>query len=269
MSSRYSRGSEDWILGLNGPECESLDSAKLTGRHDESLKGTGRGCRCQKMSEPLTGNGLKPTASLFNPSRSQTAPGEWEERFKPDTIHDALTAQNPPKGRPIVLISSAEDSHAKTCQLPENEQDLPVNDQDCSSKQPVSLTLFSQTEDGSSLRMFPDSFPQMEELTSGSFSRRWPTSGFMTAPGECWTADTSECPSEGGEYSSLPGVLEAIVPKRFYLSPKAAAGILRRAKRRGKSLPAALDRALRVLSGHTSPVDGEERNLTDTERMSA
>lgn len=40
---------------------------------------------------------------LFNPSRSMLAKGEWEERWKPDGIHDALTAQNPPKGRPVVV----------------------------------------------------------------------------------------------------------------------------------------------------------------------
>jgi hypothetical protein len=88
----------------------------------------------------------------------------------------------------------------------------------------------------------------MEELTSGSYSRRWPTSGFTTSPTEFWTADTSECPSGGGEYSSLPDVLEATVPERFYLSPKAAAGILRRAEKRGRELPEALESALRELS---------------------
>jgi hypothetical protein len=39
------------------------------------------------------------------------------------------------------------------------------------------------------------------------------------------------------------------VPQRFYLSPKACAGILRRAEKRGKELPAALDRALRAVAG--------------------
>ena len=183
--------------------------------------------------------------TLFNPSRSKTGPGEFEERFKEDTIHDALTAQEPPKGRPIVLISFAEDSPAKTSQSPENAPASTVNDQDCSSRQPESLTLFSDPEGGSSLRTFPDFFPQTVDEISPSFSRRWPTSGFMTSPGECWTADTSECPSGGGVFSSLPDVLEATVPSRFFLSPKAAAGILRRARKRGRDLPEPLERALR------------------------
>ena len=46
-------------------------------------------------------------------------------------------------------------------------------------------------------------------------------------------------------FSSLPDVLEATVPSRFFLSPKAAAGILRRAEKRGKPVPAPLERALR------------------------
>lgn len=48
--------------------------------------------------------------------------------------------------------------------------------------------------------------------------------------------------------SSLPDVLEADVPLRFYLSPKAAAGILRRAAKRGRELPPALAEVLRALA---------------------
>jgi len=46
----------------------------------------------------------------------------------------------------------------------------------------------------------------------------------------------------------LSDVLEEIgtVPEQFYLSRKACLGILRRATRRGKSLPEALERALRA-----------------------
>lgn len=156
-------------------------------------------------------------------------------------------------------FAEASRDHAKTCQSPANEKDSMVNDQSCSTKQPESLTLFSATEDGSSLRMYPDSFPQTVDETSVPFSRRWPNSGFTTSPGECWTADTSECPSGGGVFSSLPDVLEATVPSRFFLSPKAAAGILRRANKRGRDLPEPLDRALRALS-ETVPGSGDGKS---------
>ena len=39
------------------------------------------------------------------------------------------------------------------------------------------------------------------------------------------------------------------MPQRYYLSPKACAGILRRAEKRGKALPAALAAALRSVAG--------------------
>ena len=45
--------------------------------------------------------------------------------------------------------------------------------------------------------------------------------------------------------SSLSAVLETgNLPQRFFLSPKACAGILRRAEKRGKALPPALKAAL-------------------------
>ena len=140
------------------------------------------------------------------------------------------------------------DSPAKTSPSPADGEDSTASDPASSSSSPESLTLFSPMEDGCSLRTYPDSFPPTAAEISPSYSRRWASSGFTTSPGECWTADTSECPSGAGASSSLADVLEADVPARFYLSPRAAAGILRRAERRGKRLPEALETALRALS---------------------
>ncbi len=123
----------------------------------------------------------------------------------------------------------------------------------------------------------PDAF----SMSTTAPSSRWSAassanSGFTTSPGECWIAATSECPSDGDASSSLPDVLEADVHPRFSLSPKAAAGILRRAAKRGRELPPALAEALRALasqhpdddrrttrtssvpSSPARPVDGEE-----------
>ena len=263
MASPFFQAWADWISDLNGPGSESSDSAKPTQQHDESLNDTGPESRCQRMSEPSMPNGVKATAwNSLNHAESELVPTLGQNTgmatgragviaFNWQTGTDQLqpSSEVSPslhKGQtPAVLTSYAEDSPAKTSPSPENAQDLTGNDQDCSSRQPESLTLFSETEDGSSLRMYPDFFPQTVDEISPSFSRRWPTSGFMTSPGECWTADTSECPSGGGVFSSLPDVLEATVPSRFFLSPKAAAGILRRAEKRGKPVPAPLERALR------------------------
>lgn len=92
------------------------------------------------------------------------------------------------------------------------------------------------------------SCPRTVAAISPSFSRPWPKSGFATSPGAFWTVVSSECPNGGGECSSLADVVGAIVAPRFYLSPKAAAGILRRAERRRRGLPGDLTVALRELA---------------------
>lgn len=249
MSSPYSPESEGSTSDLRGPDTGSSPNAKPTQTPERSSGDIGPTSRFTKTSPDSTPNGWQ----------------AW------DSLNDAATDLVPTMGQNTGMASgragvifqkestsSPEVSPAKTSQSPESEQDSPENGPDCSSRQPESLTLFSEMEDGFSLRMFPDSFPQMEALTSGSFSRRWPTSGFTTAPGECWTVDSSECHNDGGAFSSLPDVLEADVPPRFFLSPKAAAGIIRRAEKRGRSLPQELARALTELARLNHSVPGSE-----------
>ena len=48
---------------------------------------------------------------------------------------------------------------------------------------------------------------------------------------------------------TLSEILESRVSERYYLSKKACAGILRRAEKRGKVLPAMLHRALQQVAG--------------------
>jgi hypothetical protein len=68
-------------------------------------------------------------------------------------------------------------------------------------------------------------------------SGQWGNSGLGTAT-ECLTLNTSEFPS-GAVACSLSDILETgDLPQRYFLSPKACAGILRRAAKRGKVLPA-------------------------------
>jgi len=88
------------------------------------------------------------------------------------------------------------------------------------------------------------------ESTEGQWvpsSGRWSDSG-MAFAGECWTLSTSESPSDV-TVSSLPDVLETGPHlSKYFLSPKAATGILRRAARRGRELPPHLAIALSQLS---------------------
>jgi hypothetical protein len=65
---------------------------------------------------------------------------------------------------------------------------------------------------------------------------------------ECLTLNTSEWPSDGVA-CSLSETLEAgSVPPRFFLSARACQGILRRAEKRGKELPAQLRSALTAVA---------------------
>ena len=57
------------------------------------------------------------------------------------------------------------------------------------------------------------------------------------------TRNTGECPNAAVE-SRLSQILEATPQEKYRLSAKACQGILRRAERRGKKLPEALERAL-------------------------
>jgi hypothetical protein len=70
--------------------------------------------------------------------------------------------------------------------------------------------------------------------------------GFLMPNISAWPNDASVC--------SLSQVLETgSIPQRFFLSTTACAGILRRAEKRGKALPLALQQALETVARHTEP----------------
>jgi hypothetical protein len=70
----------------------------------------------------------------------------------------------------------------------------------------------------------------------------------MGGPTESWTLNTLEWPS-AAVVCSLSDTLETgDLPQRFFLSATACQGILRRAEKRGKTLPAALQRALQAVA---------------------
>ncbi len=73
----------------------------------------------------------------------------------------------------------------------------------------------------------------------------WCEATSATLDGEHQTHNFGECPSVARE-SFLSQILEVDVPQKYYLSPKACVGILRRAENRGKELPEALKAALQA-----------------------
>lgn len=163
-----------------------------------------------------------------------------------------MSARSKPREDQPTLFAAA--GHAKTSAWLESVLDWLASDPDCSPSSFVSLT--RSLPAGFSERTSLACFPRKAEETSTPSSRRWCNAG-MAWPGGCLTLNTSEFPSDGGA-SSLSAVLETQpVPQRYFLSQKAALGILRRAERRGKKLPAHLEAALRDVAGLTIPTDAE------------
>lgn len=85
-----------------------------------------------------------------------------------------------------------------------------------------------------------------EEILESSF-KRWPNSG-MAWGGVCLTAAISECPSHAKESTLLDVITTQDVPLRYFLSPNAAQGILRRVESQGRRLFPPLWNALKDLS---------------------
>ena len=86
-----------------------------------------------------------------------------------------------------------------------------------------------------------------EEETSPSYSRRWMNAG-MASHGVCLTARTSESPNNAVECTLLPCIETGEVPEKYFLSPNAATGILRRVDRMGRNLPPSFRQSLVTLA---------------------
>lgn len=103
---------------------------------------------------------------------------------------------------------------------------------------------------GLSLRTSQDSCQPTEVMRWAGSSTSWPASGRWSSSGEWWTRSTSGCPNgDDACSSSLASILEPEVPTRYFLSARAARGILNRSQRRGRTLPEPLAAALSALAG--------------------
>lgn len=88
----------------------------------------------------------------------------------------------------------------------------------------------------------PNTQVPMPEKTDGPTpTYTWETDGALRT--ELLTHNIGESPSEDAA-STLSQILQVGVPEKYYLSPKACLGILRRASARGKELPEVLRLAL-------------------------
>lgn len=138
------------------------------------------------------------------------------------------------------LTLFAEDSHVKTYRLPGTARDWMESGLGSGS----SSTAFyvSLHQDGLLSRTSLVSLAATEDETLPPSFEGFQNSGICRA-GECWTLSFSESPSAAGE-SLLWQVLEQDVAQKYYLSPRACQGILRRAEKRGRELPENLRQAL-------------------------
>lgn len=142
------------------------------------------------------------------------------------------------------LTLFAVDSHAKTSLLQENARDLLESGADYGSSLRELLTNLSRA--GLLSRMSLVFYPATKDRILPSSFNGWRNAG-MALPGGCLTLSISEFPNDA-DVCSLSEVLEADVPQKYYLSPKAAQGILRRAEKRGKTLPTHLEETLRTVA---------------------
>jgi len=145
------------------------------------------------------------------------------------------------------LTLFAQERPASRSQSPENEAEWMMT---VASWPSDSLNFLSRYAHGG---LYGRTSPVSCRLTADGilepFSRGWGNAG-MGSLTEFSTLDISESHSDAVE-SSLSDILQATgdVPQRYYLSAKACAGILRRAKKRGKALPEPLAAALEAVAG--------------------
>ena len=143
------------------------------------------------------------------------------------------------------LTASVPASHARIGRSRDRERACQENVASSFTSLRESCTRFDPL--GSSSRMFPDfSVVTTDETLRKSSGFSWSSAG-MGFNGACLTASFSESPSVAA-VCSLSDILESHVPQRFFLSPRAAQGILRRAKKRGRELPPRLQAALESLA---------------------
>lgn len=143
-----------------------------------------------------------------------------------------------------LLISSAADSPVKTLALPGSEPVLPENAPASSMNSSASRKRSSRN--GASLKMSQGCLALAEDGIWPRSLKDFGNAGLWSAT-QCWTASISESRNVAGA-CSLSAVLQSDVSSKYFLSPKAAAGILRRAQKRGRTLPPALEAALQSLA---------------------
>ena len=141
----------------------------------------------------------------------------------------------------LLSILSVGDSPAKTSRWQEGVRDWQENGQDFGGSSIASLV--SYLPPGFSSRMSLACCPATKDGTWPSSFTGWKSWGTGGVTGFL-TANISESRNAAAA-SLLSDILEESVDPKYFLSPKACAGILRRSEKRGKKLPERLEKALK------------------------
>lgn len=149
------------------------------------------------------------------------------------------------------LKFGAEDSPAKTYHLPERVDAMDLMEQEVDSSIPLPSFLANLAPELSCSKTSQVSYLPTEEPISKSLFKRWPSAG-MLLDGACLTANISESPNHAVESTLLDILEEQAVPPRYYLSPNAAKGSLRRASSQGRKLFPPLKKAFETLAQELS-----------------
>ena len=146
-----------------------------------------------------------------------------------------------------MLTCGLEDSPAKMSRWLQWGQELALEDENLHSFLSMLDSLEMHAPEFSSSRTFQVSSLATVDETSKSLFARWPNSG-MVWDGVCLTARTSESPNHASESILLDAVETGQVPDRYFLSPNAAKGMLRRCDKMGRKLFPPLRKSLEILS---------------------
>jgi hypothetical protein len=152
---------------------------------------------------------------------------------------------------PRQLTLFAADSPARTYQWPAAARDWLEAEVDYGLSS-IAL-LQSLGRDGLLSKTSPAYYPVTKDRILPLSFAGWSSAG-MACPGGYLTLNISDWPNAAA-VCSLSQVLETAVPQAYFLSPKAARGILRRAEKRGRVLPPSLAHSLQMLAGQVDLPD--------------
>ena len=264
-----SQESEAWTSDSNEPDGAPSVSARSTPTPAPSSPSDGPEFRTSETYSiyPESGQGADLAATLVNVAPPIAATdGERTTDWGIRVVTGPMQPSGPAASLAKIYPSQASDeAWAK-----EPAADSPT----------PSSTLWSDTDlPSSSWRTSLDSSPVMAGETWRDSSVRWSNSGMAWRTGLSTLATSESRNAADGSSSSececvmttLTDVLLPTAPPRYSLSARAAAGILRRASKRGRALPEQLHQALTTLAASsplTQPTPSRQRQEAQNETTS-